>query len=649
MMKTKRAQQTTLAQPHHSPTSTTSRIMRYPEFHYHWEYILQADPETLWPLVADTNRFNRDTGIPAVQRSNNPGEVLLNARRRLRLSRFGVPVEWEEEPFEWVRPYKHGVKRRYSKGPVGEMTVLTELIPLDAERGGTKLVTDVRVRPRNLFGILAIPGQVGILNNVLNKMAYQRYDKLAVNGQTTIDIPGPAEFVPGGRDRLKRARAAMLTDGAQPDIVDRLVDTIEHRDDITLARIRPYELADHWDVSRRSVLENTLLATRHGMLELQWDVLCPMCRGAKLVSPTLGKIQNTVHCDTCNIDFGVNFERSVELTFRPNAAIRHTELGEFCIAGPQTTPHVAVQQLIPAGASRTVRPALEPGRYRLRTLALRGSESVLATDVGLAEATLRASTLDGWPNGELELSPTPELTLKNATDSEQLFILERTAWSDQAATAAEVTVLQTFRDLFANEALRPGEQISVGSLTIVFTDLRGSTRLYNEIGDAPAFGLVMSHFDVLRAAINAEDGAIVKTIGDAVMAVFRRPAPALRAMLNAQSMLSEAGEGERGLRLRAGIHFGPCIAVTLNDRLDYFGSTVNLAARLEGFSSGGNVIISDVVRSDPEVMELLDNPDSGLTGEPFQTQLKGFATDYALWRVSLAGANMTQTTETNHV
>src|SRR6185436_4898880 len=110
---------------------------------------------------------------------------------------------------------------------------LTEMTPLD--NGGTKLVTDVYARPRNLFGLVAIPGQVGVLNNVFNKIAYQRYDKLAVKGQTAVDIPGAAEFVPGGRDRLNRARATMLNDGAELDIVDRLADTIEHRDSMTLA------------------------------------------------------------------------------------------------------------------------------------------------------------------------------------------------------------------------------------------------------------------------------------------------------------------------------------------------------------------------------------------------------------------------------
>jgi len=633
-----KSNRTSLRSCNRPPASTTSNTMRYPEFHYRWEYILQADPETLWPLVADTNRFNRDTGVPSIQRRNAPDEPLVNARRRLRLFRFGVPVEWEEEPFEWVRPFRFGVSRRYLSGPVAEMRTLADLTPLGD--GRTRLVYEVWARPRNPLGLIGIPVQIGILSARAFKAAFKRYERFAMQGQTTTDIPGAAEFVPGGRNRLSRARDAMLADGAIPEIVDRLTTTLEQGDSLSLARIRPYELADRWGIARSSSLEHALLATRHGMLELQWDVLCPLCRGAKLVTPTLGKIENTVHCDTCNIDFGVNFERSVELTFRPNAAIRHTELGEFCIAGPHTTPHVAVQQLIPAGGWRTVRPVLEPGRYRLRTLGLRGSESIRVVPGGVEEVSLRASTIDGWPSGELELGTNPELTLRNATDSEQLFILERTAWNDQAATAAEVTVLQLFRDLFANEALRPGEQISVGSLTIIFTDLRGSTRLYNEIGDAPAFGLVMNHFDVLRAAINAEGGAVVKTIGDAVMAVFRRPAPAIRAMLNAQTILSEMalGSGERALKLRAGIHFGPCIAVTLNDRLDYFGSTVNLAARLEGFSSGGDVVISDVVHKDPEVMELLETPDSGLVAAPFQTQLKGFDDHYALWRVTLAGA-----------
>ena len=71
------------------------------EFHYRWEYELRAEPCALWPLVSDTNRFNRDAGLPdvALRQSTEP-EPGRAARRRLRLSKFGVGVEWEEEPFE---------------------------------------------------------------------------------------------------------------------------------------------------------------------------------------------------------------------------------------------------------------------------------------------------------------------------------------------------------------------------------------------------------------------------------------------------------------------------------------------------------------------------------------------------------------------
>ncbi len=225
----------------------------------------------------------------------------------------------------------------------------------------------------------------------------------------------------------------------------------------------------------------------------------------------------------------------------------------------------------------------------------------------------------------------------NDTLDEQLFILEEMAWSDQAITAAEVLTLQRFRDLFGQERLQPGEQFSVGSLTVLFTDLRDSTRLYREIGDAPAFGLVRNHFDVLRDTIAAEDGAIVKTIGDAVMAVFRRPVSALRAMMRAQHILANPLGGERPLQLKAAVHAGHSIAVTLNERLDYFGTNINIAARLEKFSQGNDMIISHFVYCDPEVQELLHETKSPLQAMPFEAQLKGFDDEwFNLWRISPA-------------
>lgn len=103
--------------------------MQYPEFHYKWEWRLRSTPEQLWPLIADTNRFNRDTGLSALEQVD--GRPLANARRRLRFSILGIDISWEEEPFEWVRPQHFGVMRWYRSGPVSAMRVEVEFISLE--------------------------------------------------------------------------------------------------------------------------------------------------------------------------------------------------------------------------------------------------------------------------------------------------------------------------------------------------------------------------------------------------------------------------------------------------------------------------------------------------------------------------------------
>ncbi|HVS21244.1 MAG TPA: adenylate/guanylate cyclase domain-containing protein [Pyrinomonadaceae bacterium] len=616
--------------------------MPFREFHYRWEFDLESSPEQLWPLVADTNRFNRDTGIPEIEAISGRGKGLSNARRRLRLFFLGMAVEWEEQPFEWVRPHRFGVVRRYTSGPMAELCMTAELIPgaptaNDNDREtATKLIYQVWAQPKNILGLIAIPVQIGIVSARNFARTFREYDELAKHGRTVASFSPEVEFVPGGRARLLALSEKLAAEGINSELVALLVDHVENADDFALARIRPYELAQQWQQPRRAVLETCLCATRAGILDLQWNLICPMCRGGA-ATDSLKEIASQVHCPGCNIDFTVNFEQSVELTFRLNPSIREADSENFCIGGPQVTPHIVAQQLLAARSARAIDLNLEAGRYRLRTMSLAGWQHLRAGDRGERAVRLRA-TSDGWPSEELLIAQDADVEFENATDDEQLFILERAAWSDEAATAAEVTALQVFRDLFASEALRPGEQISVGTLTVLFTDLKESTRMYREIGDATAFGRVMNHFDVLKQAIANEDGALVKTIGDAVMAVFRQPAAALRAMLHAQQSLASPPDGMLPLKLKAGLHIGPCIAVTLNDRLDYFGSTVNLAARLEGQSTGDDVVISTAVYSDPAVRELLSDPGNGFVATRFEMSLKGFEERFELWRVARASS-----------
>ncbi len=566
------------------------------EFRYRWEWQLEASPDELWPYVADTNRFNRDTGVPNVERVG----VGRAGRQILRLRRLGVAVEWEEEPFEWVRPSRFGVVRRYRRGPLDEMRVDVSLEPRAG--GGTVLRYEVVARPRGVLGLVAVPIQIGFLSRRRFERTMHEYDRLAVE---RVELPTAArsQLAPGGRARLAAATDALVSAGADPTLVAKLTDAVEHLDDEKAARIRPYVLARAWEADRREVLELCLRATRAQLLDFRWELLCPLCRGPGATASSLATLEQNVHCDSCGIDYSVGFDRSVELTFRPTPAIRAVDDNTYCVGGPEITPHIVVQQLLQAGTERVLEPSLEPGSYRLRSTD--GTRSDVFVDA----------------------AGRPRLVLANDSVDEQLVVLERTAWRDDAATAAEVTALQTFRDLFAEEALRPGEPIEVGSLAVLFTDLRDSTRFYREVGDAPAFGTVAEHLDVLRDAVAQEGGSVVKTMGDAIMAVFPRPAGAVRAALAAQDALVQRTPP---LVLKAGIHYGPCIAVTQNARLDYFGSTVNIAARLVGLSSGEDVVVSAAVARDPELVDLVSD------SEPTSATLKGFDEDFELVRLANA-------------
>src|SRR5205814_71353 len=194
------------------------------EFNYRWEFDLESSPERLWPLVADTNRFNRDTGVPSVEMLENQ-DGLRNARRRLHLSVLGIPVEWEEQPFEWVRPHRFGVVRRYSKGPMKELRVRVELAPVpraeetEAGKTGTKLTYEVWAHPSNAIGVLAIPVQIGIISARNFERTLREYDRLAKHGRTEIKEPANVEFASGGRDRLLALSEKLVALGNDQELV----------------------------------------------------------------------------------------------------------------------------------------------------------------------------------------------------------------------------------------------------------------------------------------------------------------------------------------------------------------------------------------------------------------------------------------------
>lgn len=206
-----------------------------------------------------------------------------------------------------------------------------------------------------------------------------------------------------------------------------------------------------------------------------------------------------------------------------------------------------------------------------------------------------------------------------------------------------VPPLRDFRDLF--ESAESPESASVQEKTLFFSDLKNSATFYEVSGDEPAYGLVKSHFEYLFAAIERNRGSIVKTIGDAVMAAFDAPPDALRAALEMQAGIVEFNRGvgrEQGgedeIVLKIGLHHGPVIAVRAGENLDYFGRTVNIAARLSAACLGHDIVASADVWEHPESQQAGQGLDVSLS-KPFQGNLKGIHGLFTLYRLTVGEAS----------
>jgi class 3 adenylate cyclase/Zn-finger nucleic acid-binding protein len=407
----------------------------------------------------------------------------------------------------------------------------------------------------------------------------------------------------------------------------RLADFLLTAQQADLQQIRPLRLAQTWGADARHVVELCLQAVKEGLLTLRFDLLCPRCRGAKLTVTSLDRLPGGAHCPSCNIDYDADFTRNVELTFQPAAAVRPVPGGEFCLFGPMNTPHVKVQVSLPPGTSRSLPAGLPFGAYRLRTLHPGGEAHIDWHEGGFPEVVVEAETVTAGPP-----AGPGEVQIRNSSPREQTVIVESRAWVHEALTAHRATTLQAFRDLFSDQVLRPGDDVAIDQVTLMFTDLRGSTELYARIGDARAYRLVREHFAFLGQAVRRHNGAIVKTIGDAVMAAFADPADAVRAALEVQRgvFAFNADTGEEAIVIKLGLHMGPCIAVVLNDRLDYFGSAVNMAARLQGESQGGDIVLSRDLVADPAVRPLF----AALDLQEEVAAIKGFGEPVSFLRLS---------------
>jgi class 3 adenylate cyclase len=426
---------------------------------------------------------------------------------------------------------------------------------------------------------------------------------------------------------LDQSLDKLLVAGIDPVVVEQMGQFLRHAPAQEIARIRPLALARRLALDPDQVVTACLLGAREGLLVLLWDILCPICRIPATIKDTLRELSEHEHCEACNLDFKLDFANSVEMIFRIHPEIRGSDLGTYCIGGPVHSPHVTAQVRIAPGEHLELELALTEGTYRLR-----GPQLPWAIDFHVRPtAALTRWDVDLAPGISAQSSPPLRtgrqlLAFTNSHQQELLIRVERTAARADAITAARASTLASFRKWFPSEVLAPGQLVSMSTVTFLVTDLDHAGDLYEELGDARAFALIQEYFQMLDDLIRREGGALIKTVGEGAVAAFPDPAAAVRVGLDIPEKTAlglAAGRERRELALhpRVGIHRGPVLVATLNGNLDYFGTTVSLAARLPGLIKGGEMVLTQSVAGDPQVAALLQSKGWDLevmTGDPLE-------------------------------
>jgi class 3 adenylate cyclase len=567
-------------------------------YRYRKERHFTKPPEAIWPLVANTARINELAGSPRYQveeRADAQGRV-----RRIATVRLGpLRIRWEEGFSEWQENRRIIQTRDFISGPMRHFQAIAEIFP---EGDGSRMVFSSEIECVGVLGLLAKwSGLIGLEGD----KRLGAIERLIAEDDLPDHIPGESVRTlvkPAARRRLDALTVELDEDPASHGLAPKLAGFLLHAPAATLRAIRPLAIGQFWHADAEEAVELFLAAQRLGILAMGWDLLCPRCRGAKATVKHLHELPEGAHCSSCNIDYKRDFTRNVELTFHPEPWLRPLPKGELCLLGQSTTPHVKFQAEVTARSRKSFPLTLPPGDYRFRTVESGGeADGMIGDDQVFPEITARGSEILVTPGHQ------GECVIHNDTDRPLFFVIEERDWAKDALTGERVIAMPAFRRLCPEQLLRPGDEVEIARVAIVFTDLQGSTKLYDDLGDASAYRLVRDHFAFLSERVERHDGSIVKTVGDAVMAAFHDPADAVRAVLSIQDEVGSfnRGRSDSGIVLKLGLHLGSCIAVTAGGFLDYFGSTVNTASRLEHQCHGGEVIISEAVLADTEAREAL--------------------------------------------
>jgi class 3 adenylate cyclase len=463
------------------------------------------------------------------------------------------------------------------------------------------------------------------------------------------------------------AQFSVLKQTADPAVTDAIAELIGKGEDHELNRINTLDFSSRRGLDEERVISAFLHASRLGLFDLTWNVLCPGCSGVLDAHDTLKSLRHEdYHCGLCACGYEPSVDEQVEVAFTVSPKIRRIAAHD-----PGTLPlweyykqvfwssgidlnrdtfgslaeEVTLDALeLPAGEKAVLSLqlpqqfviAFEPVTHSAHFIDVQGEPTKERQQLALVYNKAHP------PTGSITLRPGPlRLSLDNQAGVRTLptvFVAgdalhEMLGKRRRFLTAKRMLSNQTFRDVFKADNLNIDQRLKITSLTFLFTDLKGSTALYERVGDLAAFDLVRAHFQALLGIISSEKGAVVKTIGDAVMATFVRPEHAIIAGLRMRAAMDELNlqRGRDDLVVKIGIHEGPCLAVMLNERQDYFGQTVNIAARVQGLSTSQAIHVTGPVIDAPAVAAILEK--EAIAPIQKQAALRGIADKVVVYEI----------------
>ena len=460
-----------------------------------------------------------------------------------------------------------------------------------------------------------------------------------------------------------QALFTVLRQSAKPEPVSAIQKLIEDAPDRELCRINALAFAAEHKLDEEDVIAAFLHGARLGIFDVSWNILCPGCGGVLGSGTTLKTVnQDEYRCALCAVGYELTLDEIVEVTFTISPRVRRIAAHD-----PGTLPWIEYYKQVYWSSGFDLPDdetlAKQIKEVTLDTIELPANEKVvlsLQLPEGFVivfdpvvhmsqfievkgEPTRKRQSLgfvitkNHAPTGNIQMRPGPvRISLENHSNVRTLpgiwvagnKLHDLLGNRRPFLTAKRLLTNQTFRDIYRTDTLDVDQRLKITSLTFLFTDLKGSTELYERVGDLVAYDLVRAHFQVLHEIVAAERGAVVKTIGDAVMATFPTPDRAMAAALKMREALKDL-KGD--LLLKIGIHEGPCLAVSLNDRQDYFGRTVNIAARVQGLATSRSIFATRRVVRDSKASKLLQS--NGIAATPEKRSLRGIANQFEIFEI----------------